>query len=91
MGMTIGFCQNQVYLATLFGQNQLHAKNKKYKTHPGSPAIGQADIVTDFGSKLRKGQARYTWFSSTLSSFQLISWPTLNQSERRPWSPRWFK
>ena len=49
-----------------FGQNQLHAKNK-YITHPS--AIGQADIITDFGSK----RPRCTYlFCSTLSSFQLI-------------------
>ena len=34
-------------------ETQLYPKNK-YTTHPRSPAIGQTDIVTDFGS--RKGQ-----------------------------------
>ena len=36
------------YIWPLFSQNQLHYKNK-YKTHPRSPAIVQANIVTDFG------------------------------------------
>ena len=57
------------YTWPLFGQNQLHAKNK-CKPPPRSPAIGQADIVTDFGSK----RPRYTCFFVLLSinSFQLI-------------------
>ena len=43
--------------------------NKQYKTHPRTPAIGQADIVTDFGSK----RLRYTWpFLGCLRSFHLI-------------------
>ena len=37
------------YTWPLFAQNQLHAKNK-YKTRPRSPAIGQADLATDFDS-----------------------------------------
>ena len=53
-GSVEGFCQIR-YTWPLFGQNQLHAKIH-YKTHPRSPAIGQADIVTEFGSK------RYTCF-----------------------------
>ena len=64
------------YTWPLFGQNQLYSKNK-YKTHPRSPAIGQADIVTDVGSK----SPRCTWFCLLCLSFNWF-WPTLNQSQR---------
>ena len=49
-GMKKFFFAKIRYTWPLLGQNQLHAGNK-YKTHPRSPAIGHADIVTHFGSK----------------------------------------
>ena len=64
------------YTLPLFGQNQFQSKNK-YKTHPRSPAIGQAGIVTDFGSKMPS----YTCFFLLCLAFNWF-WPTLNQSER---------
>ena len=39
------------YTWPLFGQNQAHAKHK-FKTHPRSLAIGQADLATDFGTEM---------------------------------------
>ena len=42
----IGFLPKSGIL--LFSQNQVHAKTN-YKTHPRSPAVGQAYIVTGFG------------------------------------------
>ena len=44
--------------------------NLKYKTHPRSRAIGQADIVTDFGTK----RPRYTCFFLLCLAFNWF-WP----------------
>ena len=44
------FAKIRYYSLPLFSQNQLHYENK-YRTPPRSHAIGQAVIVTDFGSK----------------------------------------